>query len=139
MYAKNTGAVTGENPAEHVLIPESAAAPEATEAATFAEVQAILSALKSDPLARAAVAIMAFTGVRPGEARGLRWEEWKRAEQHIEVNPSVWHREVGTPKTAKSVWLIHVTDELRGILLELWNAQGCPISGYILRGVRRGR
>jgi len=49
----------------------------------------------------------------------------------------VWHREVGTPKTAKSARLIPVTDELRGILLDLWSAQGCPIGGYILCGVRK--
>jgi len=126
-----------ENPASHARIPESASDPEPTEAATFAEVQAYLSALKGNVLARAAVAIAALTGVRPGEARGLRWEEWDRAERHIWVNRSIWHREVGTPKTEKSVRPVPVDDQLREILLDLWNAQGCPISGYILAGEKR--
>jgi integrase len=137
VYAKNTGAISGSNPAEDVLIPESATMPEPTEAATKQEVQAILAALKHKPLARAAVAILSCTGVRPGEARGLRWEEWDRAKRHLAVNRSVWHREVGTPKTEHSVRFVTVTDDLRVILLDLWNAQGCPISGYILTGIRK--
>jgi len=35
--------------------------------------------------------------------------------------------------------LVDVPDQLRGILLELWNAQGCPISGYILAGPRKSK
>jgi integrase len=136
-YAKNKGDVTGANPAADVLIPETATKREATEATTLEEVQAILGALKAEPLARAAVAIIAFTGVRPGEARGLRWEEWDRAKQHIAVNRSVWHREVGTPKTDNSTRLVTVSDGLRMILLDLWNAKGCPISGYILAGTKK--
>jgi integrase len=138
VYADNTGAFIGKNPAENVLIPEAAKPTEPTEAATFAEVQAYLSALKKEPLARAAVALLAFTGARPGEGRGLRWEDWDRKAQHIEISRSVWHKEVGTTKTKKTR-LVAVDDQLREILLDLWNAQGCPISGYILAGVRKSK
>lgn len=123
-----------DNPASCARIPESATEPKRTIAATREDVQAILVALKGKPLARAAVGIMAYTGVRPGEARGLRWEEWNRAEQHIAVNRSIWHREVGTTKTEQSVRFVTVTTELREILLDLWRLQGSPISGYILAG-----
>jgi integrase len=126
-----------DNPASCAAIPETAKAPEPTETATFQEVQAYLAALKDKPLARAAVALMAFTGARPGEARGMRWEEWDRAEQHIAINRSVWHREIGTPKTEKSTGLVAVDEQLHGILLDLWNARGCPIGGYILAGTRK--
>ena len=122
-----------------IHLPETAKDPEGTEAATFEEVQAYLIALKKQPLARAAVALLAFTGARPGEGRGMRWEEWNRTEQHISINRSVWHREIGTPKTEKSTRLVAVDDQLRGILLDLWNNQGCPISGYILAGVRKSK
>jgi len=125
-----------ENPVADAMIPQSARAvkPKPTVASTREDVRAIFVALKGKPLPRAAVGIMAFTGVRPGEARGMRWEEWNRAEKHIAVNRSVWHREVGTTKTVQSVRFVAVTDELREILLDLWNAKGCPISGYILAG-----
>jgi len=135
-YAINTGAFPGGNPAEEVMLPETATKPQPTVASTRDEVQAILKALKSKPVARAAVAAMAFTGVRPGEARGLRWEEWDRVEQHIHVRRSIWHREEGEPKTQASVRFVTVTDELRGILLDLWNAKNCPMSGYIFAGCK---
>lgn len=137
-YAMGKGHFPGksasENPASCALIPESATAPRRTVAATREEVQAILVALKGMPLTRAAVAVMAYTGVRPGEARGLRWEEWNRAEQHIGVSRSVWHRVVGTPKTEQSERIVTVTEELREILLDLWKLREMPLSGYILAG-----
>jgi integrase len=132
-----TGEFSGENPVDRVIMPVSAKAPEPTVAATREEVQAILAALKGKPPARAAVAILAYTGVRPGEARGLRWEEWNRTEQHIAVKRSVWHREVGSTKTQQSERFVTVTVELREILLDLWKVQGSPISGYILAGRKK--
>ena len=137
-YAMGKGHFPGkrasDNPASCALIPELATEPKRTIAARFEDVQGILAALKGMPLARAAVAILAYTGVRPGEARGLRWEEWNRVEKHIAVNRSVWHREVGTTKTDQSERFVAVSDELREILLDLWNAKGSPIGGYILAG-----
>jgi integrase len=123
-----------DNPASCARLPESATAPKRTVAATREDVQAILTALKGTPLARAAVAIIALTGVRPGEARGLRWEEWDRVQQHIAIRRAVWHKVVGTTKTEQSERYVTVTEELREILLELWKAQGMPIGGYILAG-----
>jgi len=127
-----------DNPASRARIPESGTAPKRTVAATFEEVQGYLRTLKGMPLERAAVGILAFTGVRPGEARGLRWEEWDRTKQHIAVRRAVWHRVVGTTKTEQSERFVAVTDELREILLDLWKSQDSPISGYILAG-RKGQ
>ena len=128
-----------DNPASRARIPESATQPKRTVAATFEEVQGILRALKGMPLERAAVGIMALSGVRPSEARGLRWEEWDRAKQHIAVKRGVWHRIVGTTKTEQSERFVAVSDELREILLDAWKAQGSPISGYILAGPRKSQ
>jgi len=137
-YAINTGAFPGANPAEEVMIPEAATKPKPRVAATRDDVQTILAVLKGKPVARAAVAVIAFTGVRPGEARGLRWEEWNRVEEHIHVCRSIWHTHEGETKTEGSVRFVAVTDELRGILLELWNAKNCPMSGFIFAG-RKGQ
>jgi integrase len=128
-----------DNPASRARIPESAIEPTRTVAATFEEVQGYLEALKGRPLERAAVGIMALSGVRPSEARGLRWEEWDRAKQHMAVRRGVWHRIVGTTKTEQSERFVTVSDELREILLDLWKAQGSPISGYILAGPRKSQ
>jgi integrase len=135
-YAICTGELPdgAKNPVEGVILPESATQPEPTEAATREEVQALLTALKGQPLARAAVSILSFCGVRPGEARGLRWEDWDRAEKQFHVCRSVWHRIVSTPKNQQSIRFVTVPDELREILLDLWKAKNSPIGGYILAG-----
>jgi integrase len=137
-YAMGNGDFPGksaaDNPASCALIPEAAVEPEETVAATREEVQGALAALKEMPLERAAVALVAFTGVRPSEARGLRWEEWSREEQHIAIKRGVWHRKVGDTKTAQSVRFVTVTSELREILLALWESKGSPDKGYILAG-----
>ncbi len=86
-YAMGKGHFPGksasENPCSCALIPESATEPEQTVAATREQVQAILTALKGLPLERAAIAVVAYTGCRPSECRGLRWEESNRVEQQI--------------------------------------------------------
>lgn len=128
-----------DNPASRARIPDCAVEPERTVAATREQVSAILAALKGLPLERAAAGIVALTGVRPGEARGLRWEEWDRAKDHIHVKRAVWHKIVGTTKTEQSERYVAVTDELRDSLLDLWNARQCPIAGYILSGPRKGQ
>jgi len=130
------GKSAADNPASCALIPESATEPKNTIAASREEVQATLEALKAMPMERAAVALVAFTGVRPSEARGLRWEEWNRAEEHIAVQRGVWHRVVGDTKTRQSVRFVTVTGELREILLALWKSQGSPLGGYILAGLK---
>jgi len=63
------------NPIEGAMIPKKAAAPRKTHAATPDEVMAILDLLEKagEWKARAAVGLMFFTGLRPGEARGVRW------------------------------------------------------------------
>ena len=49
----------------------------------------------------------------------------------------IGHREEGEPQTQGSSF-VTATDELRGILLDLWNAQGCPMAGFIFAG-RKGQ
>jgi integrase len=138
-YAMGKGHFPGrsaaDNPASRALIPEGAGDPGETVAATREEVTTILKHLDKQgmTLERAAVALAAFTGVRPGELRGLRWEEWDRTAAQIKVMRSVWHAVEGTTKTQQSVRFVAVTDELRSILLSLWKEQGSPISGYILQ------
>ena len=129
-----------DNPASHARIPESATVPIEPVAATRDEVKAILASLKAQPslklpemhLERAAVGIMAMLGLRPGEARGLRWEDWDRVAEQIAVRRAVWHKVEGTPKTPQSVRLVAVSGELRELLLGLWKKQDSPVAGYIL-------
>ena len=123
-----------DNPAHRALIPESAAEPGKPEAAAREEVKALLAALEGMPLERCAVAVCAMMGLRPGEARGLRWEDWDRVNEQVKIVRSVWHAIEDTTKTRQSERFVAVSAELREILLALWKFRGQPTSGYILAG-----
>jgi len=135
-YAMSEGHFPGrnalENPASRARIPESAVEPVEPKAAARDDVKVILAALKDMPLECAAVAVVAMLGVRPGEARGLRWENWDRVKEQIAVRRAVWHTIEGTPKTTQSVRFLPVGGELREVLLALWKKQKSPVGGYIL-------
>lgn len=72
-YAINQGVLDGTNPMREARVPKRAAAPAETHAATPDEVLAIMDALEKagNHPARAAVGLMFFAGLRPGEARGI--------------------------------------------------------------------
>ena len=143
-YALATGAFPGksetDNPCAGALLPKAMPKRE-TVAATLSDVKAILARLKEEglTLARAAVAICAYTGVRPGELRGLQWRNWDRAAEQLHVQRSVWHTHETMPKTKQSIRFVAVSDGLKQILSALWKSQGCPINGYILARSDGGR
>jgi|SRR5277367_4720171 len=76
--ARNLGALDSPNPVIGAMIPKKAAAPAETYAVTPDEVLTILELLRKDGelKARAAVALMFFAGLRPGEARGACWQDF---------------------------------------------------------------
>jgi integrase len=133
-YAKNQGVLDGVHPIRDATIPRSARVPAETHAATPDEVLAIMEALKTagEMKARAAVALMFFAGLRPGEARGANWEDFDG--KRLKVRQSVWHTYRTSPKTASSAKPVPIIEPLTSILAELCAADGNPLSGPILRG-----
>ena len=112
----------------------SVSPPEETHATTIDEVLAVLDLLKKsgEERARAAVALMFFAGLRPGEARGARWEDYDG--KRLFVRRSVWRVWTTGPKTESSAKPVPIIEPLSGILRELQSGDGNPISGPILRG-----
>jgi len=133
-YAKNQGVLDGVNPIQDAMIPRRAVAPEETHAATPDEVLTIMAVLAEggERKARAAVALMFFAGLRPGEARGVRWEDFDGKK--LMVRRSVWHTYTTSPKTLSSAKPVPVIEPLGSVLAELREADGNPDSGPILRG-----
>ncbi len=82
--------------------------------------------------ARAAVALVFFAGLRPGEARGARWEDYDG--KRLFVRRSIWRVWTTSPKTESSVKPVPVIEPLRSILVELREADRNPSTGPILRG-----
>jgi len=143
-YSKNLGVLDGVNPVQGTIIPRKAAAPAETHASTPDEVLAILDVLKrangveerQKLQAQTAVALMFFAGLRPGEARGARWEDYDG--KTLSVKRSVWRKHTTDPKTASAAKPVLVIDPLRELLAKLREAEGNPGNGPILRGVKGG-
>jgi integrase len=133
-YAKQQGVLDGMNPIKDSAIPRAANAPEETYATSADEVLGILDVLEraKEFQTRAAVALVFFAGLRPGEARGAKWEDYDG--QTLTVRHSVWHTHETDPKTAASAKPVPIIDPLRTILAELRKAEGYPARGPILRG-----
>jgi len=138
-YAINQGVMDGINPIREARVPKKAAGPADTHAASAEEVLTIINALRKagEKRACAAVALMFFAGLRPGEARGVRWEDYDG--KRLFVRQSIWRIFSTEPKTTDSAKPVPVIEPLRSILAELRLKDGDPTSGPILRGPKAGR
>lgn len=147
--ARNLGALDTPNPIQGAMLPKKAAAPAEMHAATVEEVLSILATLENgepadseytkaeisalDRLqARVAVALCFFCGLRPGEARGARWEDFDG--QILAVRQSVWRTHTTAPKTEAAASPVPVIEPLKGLLVELREIDSNPTDGPILRG-----
>jgi integrase len=122
-HAKRAGVLDAQNPVTDAGIPRAAAASKPTYAYSAREVLAMLDALEGT--AKAAVALMYFCALRPGEARAARWEHYNG--QTLSIRASMWRSHTTLPKTAESVAPVPVAETLRDIL-----AESRRESGYIL-------
>jgi hypothetical protein len=75
---------------------------------------------------------MFFARLRPGEARGARWEDYDG--KRLMVTQSVWHTHTTSPKTADAASPVPVIETLADILAKIREEGGNPTSGPILRG-----
>ncbi|MBZ5550539.1 MAG: site-specific integrase [Acidobacteriia bacterium] len=125
-HTKRCGAISGVNPVQDVSIPHARES-EDTHAYSLEEIYRMLELLP-DP-ALTVVATAAFTGLRKGELRGLRWENYTGEE--IQVRHSVWNRHVTDPKTRKSKAPVPVIAPLQKFLERYRAAVGQPQTGWM--------
>jgi integrase len=107
--------------------PAEAPPSETVKCATKEDVAVILAA--SEEPWRTLWLVMAKTGVRPGESRGLRWEnvDLNKKSAHIkESGPE----ETGSTKTRKNR-TVHLQDEVVKALRVIHDEQGGPATGLI--------
>jgi integrase len=115
-HARADGAIDGVNPVQGARIPTKAAAAPDGYAYSVEEMTLMLSLLHG--VARTAVGLMFFAGLRPGEARGVRWTDYKEEKRRLTVNVSVWEKHEGTLKTSESSKPLPVGPALAQILSE---------------------
>ncbi|MGA8429487.1 MAG: site-specific integrase [Candidatus Sulfotelmatobacter sp.] len=98
---------------------------------TLKEIGYMLTAL-NEP-ARTAVAVAAFTGIREGEIRGLKWPDYTGSALHI--GRAVWRTHVDETKTESSDAPVPVIKPLRLILDE--HREHTVGDGFIFSGAKK--
>lgn len=133
------------NPVQGAKIPRSAKSPVKLKPTSLEHVLNIIYSLEDHPKAQAAIALCYFAGLRPGEARGARWEyievvpvfddnrqEVVGEEWQLRPMTSVWRTHEHAPKTVDSTNPVPIIEPLKSILQKLRELEGNPQSGYIL-------
>lgn len=111
------------NPMRDAKSLERPAKPKGTYAYSLAEVQEILAALSSDPLAQLAVALCAYAALRPSEVAGLCWEDFQGDQ--IVLGRSVWCSQVSTSlKTEGSAATVPMLSILQSMVNSLRKSEG---------------
>ena len=98
---------------------------------TTAEVARLLAAAKDNTKARALLLILAFTGLRASEFRGLRWQDidLKACELHVRQRADEYNV-IGAPKSDSSVRTIPIDPDVMAPALREWKLK-CPPSDYV--------
>jgi integrase len=112
-HAKRSGVLDAPNPVRDAGIPRSAKSGE-THAYSPQEFISMIGAL--DGVAKTAVALMYLAGLRPAEARGLKWSDYDKKSKTIRVSRSMWRGFITNPKTEESVGSVPVPQVLADIL-----------------------
>jgi integrase len=132
-HAKRAGVLDSENPIRDAGIPRAAETGKPTHAYTAEEVLAMLNALEG--VGRIAVALMFFCGLRPGEARAARWEDYDAKRKTLCIRGSMWRTHLTDPKTAESIAPVPVAGTLAEILAESRREFGFILSSPTGRAV----
>jgi integrase len=129
------------------LIPKNAAVSGKTHKAKPEEVVALLHAVETTTVVgleisaqlrmkvQSAIGLIFFAGLRPGEARGVRWEDFDG--KRLTLHRSMWRTHTTTTKTdsiGDEPKQVPVIEPLARLLADLRQADGDPSCGPILRG-----
>ena len=95
------------------------------------EISRLLAAAEGDTKRRALLLIIAFTGLRASELRGLRWSDvdLKAAELHVRQRADRYNN-IGSPKFDSSVRTIPLDREAMVPAFKEWKLK-CPPSDFV--------
>lgn len=107
---------------------------------TPAEITRLLTPIKDNPKGRALLIILAFTGLRASEIRGLRWADidFKANELHVRQRVDEYNT-VGAPKSDSSVRTIPLDPHVMGPALKEWKLKCPPSEGDFVFPTKTGK
>lgn len=126
-----------DNPVKSTLLKNNGAESEHHEALPdydIAKIKKNITSLEKE-MERICMAVIAYTGMRPEEIRGLQWEDIHFEDQYIDVKRAVTyvdnnrHVNIDTPKTKKSIRTVYMPKPLYDILIGAENKEGYLIHG----------
>jgi integrase len=126
--AKRLGYLNDINPIHGASIPRSKE-PTETYAYSLDEIKSMLAVLEEPT--RTVVLTAALTGLRKGEIRGLRWEDFNGTQ--LNVNRSMWNSIFNPPKTRRSAAPVPVVKELADALEDHRERMGKLAVGLIFQ------
>jgi integrase len=129
-YAIRTGKIV-QNPVRDVCLP-GGKAPNETYAYSLDEISRMLRVVPHP--ANVIIAVAAFTGLRRGEIRGLKPEDYDG--EYLHVRRSVWKKHVGDPKGKRGKGAVHVIAPLK-VLLESYLERISP-KNYVFQTLKGG-
>jgi integrase len=112
-YAIRTGVLNGGNPVQASCIPKAKPGKE-THAYSLEEILKMLAVLQQP--AKAVVAIAAFVGLRKGELRSLRPEDYDGAS--LKISRAAWRKHVNSPKGKRGTGTVPLIPTAAAILDE---------------------
>jgi integrase len=115
-HAVNLGLIES-NPWHDVKVLGKSRAPRDTAHYTLEEAENIISALVDHPDCQAIMALACFTGLRPGEVQGLRWDDID--EEWVHIRRSIVRGKEGGLKTASSTASLPLIAPVK-VALALW-------------------
>jgi|HubBroStandDraft_2_1064218.scaffolds.fasta_scaffold07002_3 integrase len=129
---------TSINPFKDVQLPKNRRPKKAGRYATLDSVIAMLKVLKkTDAVAMRVVAVAAFSGLRKSEIQGLRWEDLRDGEIHVQR--TAWRTtkvEEGS-KTEASLGTVPILKVLRKHIEA--HRDGFPSDGFVFVGEKMGK
>lgn len=134
-HARTEGFIDDENPMRDVTLPRSVRrAKFKGDTYTAQEITSLMlnvySSDYSGRVAFAAVATVAFTGLRLAELRGLQWRDY--SGDKLSVERTVWRTKEGLPKTESSENTVPVLPVLKSILESYrLHLEGLPEEGHL--------
>jgi integrase len=148
-HAKQEGVLDGLNPMVDVSVPGRPVKFKG-KAYTMPEVARMLEDLEVDTYrytkeqndrrqtASEVVSILALTGLRTSECRGLRWSDWDEERKLLNVQRSVWETKVGPTKNIASESSIPIIPLAEKVLMARRARLKPKPEDYIFAGERRG-
>jgi integrase len=136
-FAKQDGVLDGVNPIDDVTVPKDRRAKFEGIAYSLDEVRQMVEDVQ-DPTAQDVIILLAFTGLRQGEARGLRWHDWDEENEVLKVKRSVWNTVVDGTKTAASRDVVPVLPTVARTLHARRERVKPQPHDYIFAGERKG-